>query len=265
MNELDGCMEEINEHGLAVVLLLADVVGANAPVDEGPQVGVNSVQLPRFVLDTCATAEQAARVLRETPQYDGGMPLHYLIADASGHAFVRERDRDGTGHVVEAGGTSLCVTNHPVHRRPDPAAPPRDDDETMLTYGRPETLTARARSAPLSASRLRETLDEVRFDARNAGRYPVRTLWRTVFDLDDRVMWSRFYLGDRPDGSPATTRRSPSGSSPGDLRPTGAAHRGVTGCSVPGPGPGAACVTSSAGGTDQIGDQAGGVSRTGRT
>src|SRR5690606_28886756 len=59
MNELDGCMEGVNEHGLAVALNLADAENAGTPVDAGPQVGVSSGQLPRFLLDTCRTAEEA--------------------------------------------------------------------------------------------------------------------------------------------------------------------------------------------------------------
>ena len=32
-------MEGVNEHGLAVMLLLADVESAGAPIEAGPQVG----------------------------------------------------------------------------------------------------------------------------------------------------------------------------------------------------------------------------------
>jgi hypothetical protein len=199
MNELDGCTEGINEHGLAVVLLIADAENANPPVAAGPQVGISSIQLPRFVLDTCENVEQAKQALLAAKQYDLGTPLHYLIADASGRAFVWEHTRGGVDHIVEADGESLCVTNHPLHRQADPA---RDTEETMLTHQRLETLSERTKSGPMSLPRLREALDEVRFDARMAEPYPLRTLWRTVFDLDDRTMATHFYLGDTDDGEP---------------------------------------------------------------
>jgi hypothetical protein len=86
MNELDGCMEGINEHGLAVVLNLADAENASGPADAGPQVGVSSAQLPRFLLDTCRTAEEAKEALLDAKQYDLGVALHYLVADPSGAA-----------------------------------------------------------------------------------------------------------------------------------------------------------------------------------
>lgn len=200
MNELDGCMEGINEHGLAVALLIADAETAGEPVRAGPQVGISSVQLPRFVLDTCRTVEEAQQALLAAKQYDLGTPLHYLIADASGRAFVWEHTHGGVEHIVDADGEALCVTNHLLHKGTDPLNPPRDNEETMLTHERLATLTERTKAGPMSAAGLRAALDEVRCDAEKAGNYPIRTLWRTVFDLDDRTMSTRFYLGDTADG-----------------------------------------------------------------
>ncbi|WP_020573146.1 C45 family autoproteolytic acyltransferase/hydolase [Actinopolymorpha alba] len=201
MSDLDGCTEGINEHGLAVVLLLADTESTSgSPVDAGPQVGLSSMQLPRFVLDTCENVEQAKQALLGAKQYDLGIPLHYLIADRTGRAFVWEHSNGGVDHIIEADGEALCVTNHPLHRPIDPANPPRDNAETMLTYQRHEHLREQVKDGPMSAARLREVLDEVRFDARKADALPVRTLWRTVFDLDELTMAAHFYLGDAPDG-----------------------------------------------------------------
>lgn len=201
MNELDGCTEGINEHGLAVVMLLADAESAGAPVEAGPQVGVSSLQLPLYVLDTCRNVDEAKQALLGAKQYDLGIPLHYLFADRSGHAFVWERGAGGVEHIVEADGESLCVTNHFLHLPVDPAKAAHDDPmTTMLTYQRHRELTDRAKAGPTSAAGVRETLDDVRFDARRAGALPVRTLWRTVFDLDEATMSAHFYLGDDADG-----------------------------------------------------------------
>jgi hypothetical protein len=201
MNELDGCMDGLNEHGLAVVLLVADAETASTLEPAGPQVGLSPTQLPRYVLDTCANVAQAKRALLDAKQYHLGIPLHYLIADRTG-AFVWEHDGGGVEHIVPGDGGRLCVTNHMLHRRPDPQHPPRDNDETMLTHQRLATLTARTGAGPMSRARLGELLDEVRFDAARAGRYPIRTLWQTVIDLDEITMSTRFYLGDDADGRP---------------------------------------------------------------
>jgi hypothetical protein len=201
MSELDGCMEGINEHGLAVALLIADAESASAPVDAGPQVGLASTQLPRFLLDTCATAAEALDTLLAAKQYDLGIPLHYLVADRSGDAFVWERGPGGDEHAVRTDG-ALCVTNHLVHRHRDPADLPEDNAQTMLTYQRYRTISERSAGTALSGERLREALDAVRVDAATDTPYPIRTLWRTVFDLERNTMATQFYLSDAADGAP---------------------------------------------------------------
>ncbi|MCO1658949.1 C45 family peptidase [Pseudonocardia humida] len=206
MNELDGCMEGINEHGLAVALLLADVESTSAPDVAGPQVGLSSTQLPRFLLDTCASAAQAVDALLGAKQYDLGAPLHYLVADRSGDAFVWERGPGGDEHVVRSDGGALCVTNHPLRRHRDPADLPADNPETALTYQRYRTISERSQGTDLSGERMREALDAVQVDSTTDTPYPLRTLWRTVFDLERTTMATRFYLGDAPDGTP---RHSP--------------------------------------------------------
>jgi hypothetical protein len=202
MSELDGCMEGINEHGLAVALLIAEAETATAPVDAGPQVGLAGAQLPRFLLDTCATAADAAAALLDAKQYDLGTPLHYLVADRSGEAFVWERGPGGDEHVVRVDAGALCVTNHPLRRHPDPDDLPVDTAETMLTYQRYRTLHERSARADRTGDVLREALDAVRVDATTDTPYPIRTLWRTVFDLELRTMATHFYLGDAGDGAP---------------------------------------------------------------
>lgn len=205
MNELDGCMEGVNEHGLAVALLIADAETAAPPLTTGPQVGLSSVQLPRFVLDTCATAAEARAALLDAKQYDLGTPLHYLIADASGDAFVWERGPAGDEHIISVDGGALCVTNHLLHKQPAAEARPADDEESLFTYSRYQALRERTQDTTLSGADLRVSLDALGFDASSPTDYPVRTLWRTVFDLDARAMATRFYLGDTPEGSARNT------------------------------------------------------------
>lgn len=195
MEELDGAMEGVNSHGLAVALLIADAAGAAPPGDVSPQVGLSSVQLPRFLLDTCATAAEAREALYAAKQYDHGLPLHYLVADASGDAFVWERGPGGHEHVTTSTGGALCVTNHQLFAHPDVDRLPADTADTMLTYQRLRALSA-STATTMSAKSVRAALDEVRFDATTAEGDPVRTLWRSVFDLTARTMATEFYLGE---------------------------------------------------------------------
>ncbi|MBB5084638.1 C45 family autoproteolytic acyltransferase/hydolase [Nonomuraea endophytica] len=194
MTEFDGCMDGVNEAGLAVVLLIADFESAEPPEDFSPRAGVNSVQLPRFLLDTCETAEQAKAALREVTMYDFGMPLHYLIADAHGQAFVWE----GPGHVTEAGDGALCVTNHLLHRHPDPKALPEDTPESFASYARLRTLHERSQDAVMGPADLRASLLEVA----QTGDPSMRTLYSSYFDTAERTMAVRFYLGEGRGHSP---------------------------------------------------------------
>ncbi|MFI6496677.1 C45 family autoproteolytic acyltransferase/hydolase [Nonomuraea typhae] len=194
MSEFDGCMDGINEAGLAVVLLIADFETATPPEDLSPQTGVNSVQLPRFLLDTCESAEQAKAALLRAEQYDFGTPLHYLVADASGQAFVWE----GPDHVAEAGDGPLCVTNHLLRRHPDPAALPEDTPGSFGSFSRLRSLHERSKGAIMSAGDLRASL----LEAEQAGDPTMRTLWSTQFDTAARTMTARFYLGEGRGHSP---------------------------------------------------------------
>nr|BFE86820.1 hypothetical protein GCM10020093_094210 [Planobispora longispora] len=109
MNELDGCMEGINAAGLTVALLIADAEATVAgPAMSAPQAGVNEVQLPRFVLDTCEDVEQAKKALLEAEQYVTGVACHYLIADGSGRAFVWERETTAPG-TSSSPGKERCA------------------------------------------------------------------------------------------------------------------------------------------------------------
>ncbi|MFB9902981.1 C45 family autoproteolytic acyltransferase/hydolase [Allokutzneria oryzae] len=199
MDTLDGCMDGVNEHGLAVVLLIADAENAGEPVAAGPQVGLSSIQLPRFLLDTCATVAEAKAALLDAKQYDLGTPLHYLVADASGDCFVWERGAGGDEHITAGDGGALCVTNHLLNRHPDPEDLPADNAETMRTYERYRKLSHSTKAA-MSGPGVRAALDDVSYAPDTDPHYPIRTLWRSVFDLGERSVATRFYLGDTDAG-----------------------------------------------------------------
>lgn len=186
MMDLDGCMDGVNEAGLAVALLIADVGNAEPPAMMGPQAGINSVQLPRFLLDTCANVAQAKQALLTAKQYDWGMPLHYIVADAEGQAFVWEG-----GQIIEVGDAPLCVTNHPLLRHPDPADLPKDTEETLETFGRLRSLHDASKGVTMSPQDLRASLGAV-----VATQDTWRTTWTTVFDTHERTLSTRFYLSD---------------------------------------------------------------------
>lgn len=78
----------MNEKGLAIGLAAVDDAQPGTRPDR-PTVG--SVRIIRLVLDTAATVEEAIHVFENhNIDFDGGPPLHYLVADASGKSVAIE-------------------------------------------------------------------------------------------------------------------------------------------------------------------------------
>ncbi|MGY6656896.1 C45 family autoproteolytic acyltransferase/hydrolase [Amycolatopsis sp. TRM77291] len=197
MSTMDGGTEGVNEAGLVVTLLMAEVETA-MPLDHGPQAGLSVLQVCRYLLDTCETVEEAKEALMLAKQYAHGAPCHYIVADTSGRGFVYERGAHDVEYFVEVADGPLCVTNHLLHRHPDLDALPEDNPETMRTYERLRTITKEADSGT------RDALDTVAFAVEPGA--PWRTLWRSVLDPSARTLSTRFYLGDGENG---TARHTP--------------------------------------------------------
>jgi hypothetical protein len=78
----------MNEKGLAIGLAAVDDAEPGSRPDR-PTVG--SIRIIRLVLDTAATVEEALRVFQDhNIDFDGGPPLHYLVADATGKSAAIE-------------------------------------------------------------------------------------------------------------------------------------------------------------------------------
>lgn len=199
---LGGCIDGVNGAGL-VVAMLADDEAVGAEVTLAPAVGLNEIQLLRFLLDTCTSTAEARAALGAAEQHWMFLACHFVVADAGGDSFVWERAAGG-GHVVEGGGEVQVVTNHRLHGRPTLDDLP-DDDGPSATYARARTLTAAVagRAGPLSAEQVRATHACVHREQPGSA---VRTLWHAVYDAADRGVDVSFYLGEDHGGG---VRRSP--------------------------------------------------------
>ncbi|MGH9263310.1 MAG: C45 family autoproteolytic acyltransferase/hydrolase [Acidimicrobiales bacterium] len=189
---LGGCIDGVNSEGLVVALLADDESGAADPT-LAPAVGLNEIQLLRFVLETCATTGEAREALLSAKQHYMFLPCHYLVADASGDSFVWERTANRE-HLVEGGGRVQVVTNHLLHNRPSLDDLPAEDGPSA-TYARARRLTAAlaAPPGPMSTEELKEAHACVHRDDPGAS---VRTLWHGIYDAADRSLDVSFYLGE---------------------------------------------------------------------
>lgn len=198
---LGGCIDGVNAEGL-VVALLADDETVDRDPTLAPAVGLNEIQLLRFVLETCATASDARQALLAAKYSYMFLPCHFVVADAGGDSFVFERSANAD-HLVEGAGAVQVVTNHPLHRRSSPDDLPTGDGPSA-TYARARRLAAAV------AGRTSLTPDDIKAAHACVDREdpasPSRTLWHGVYDAFDRSLDVSFYLGDLPAGG---ARRSP--------------------------------------------------------
>ena len=123
-------MDGINEAGLAVALL-ADNESPDPEPTGGPQVGLAEQQIVRYLLDTCATVDEAKEALLLAKQYYFFVPCHFVVADRSGRSFVWEHSAAHNREAIVEGdrfaaGRTVC-TNHLLHPRADLTDLPAED------------------------------------------------------------------------------------------------------------------------------------------
>lgn len=201
----------VNSEGLAVALL-NDGETLNGPLWEPLAthgVGLSEGQVPRFLLETCATAEEALMALLATKQYYVTGPCHYLVGDRTGRAFVWEyssvRNRH---HVIEAAGAPLPVTNHLLHEH-QPLNPDSTQDSMrrlgILRDGIDATQGGFSRERIRGVNRAAHATLAVGEGQYQSATHPTRTLWQAQYDLDAAGVDIDFYLGE----SEGAFRRSP--------------------------------------------------------
>lgn len=196
-----GGMDGVNDAGLTVALL-ADNESPDPEPTGGPQVGLSEQQIVRYLLDTCATVDEAKEALLLAKQYYFFVPCHFVVADRSGRSFVWEhspgRNREAIIEPDAETGRRVICTNHLLHRWPDPAELP-DEDGSMgtaaFTYSRWKALNRSAGTGGVvDHDQIREQFRAVRFEAPVEG---ARTFWHAIYDVEDPSVEASYYLHDR--------------------------------------------------------------------
>jgi predicted choloylglycine hydrolase len=195
--DLLGCIDGINEKGLAVALLADD-----ASPDRKPSVGagLNELTLTRFVLDRCATAKQARALLSSAPYHYSFTPCHYMICDASGDSFVWEITPDlKKRFVIDGAGKPQIVTNHLLGVYGEQNLP---EGNSFDRYRRlkHEIMNRHESVSEAEALSINQCV-AVPKEAKGAA-----TLWHAVYDLSARKVKISFFLGRNAQGA---DRRTP--------------------------------------------------------
>ncbi|HEU5181227.1 MAG TPA: C45 family autoproteolytic acyltransferase/hydrolase [Candidatus Polarisedimenticolia bacterium] len=228
---LSGVLDGINSEGLTVTLAMDDEIfsgGTPEPTRE-PAVGLGELQTLRLLLDTCATVEEAKQTLMATKQYYQYVPIHYLIADRFGNAFVWEYSQQhNKEYIVESPGQPLIMTNFTLHTRLEDGKPP-SPEKARPTCKRYAYLREKLATGKFDDKALRgfhQNVDAQMSQAADPSHPPERTFWHAFYYPEDRRVRLSYYLRDEPyPGNerlvrPVRTdylefRLKPSGSKPG--------------------------------------------------
>jgi predicted choloylglycine hydrolase len=224
---LSGTIDGMNEAGL-VVSLMADEE-AMAQIHEphpGPvqAIGLHELQVMRYLLDICATAEEAKDALLLVKQHYQLMPCHYIIGDCHGNSFVYENSTGrNVQHIVDGQGQPQVVTNFQLHRHPSRQQMPGPafslDTNAFWRYRTLENLlyqhrgrftedAMKASNACVSMHEMFKLLGNDPADHRIAASMRTRTLWHSLYNLEERRVVFDFYLGETNNGTPIYEIRS---------------------------------------------------------
>jgi Acyl-coenzyme A:6-aminopenicillanic acid acyl-transferase len=224
---LSGVLDGINSEGLTVTLAQDnDLVEVMEPT-RTPGVGLGELQTLRLLLDTCANVEEAKQALMETKQYYQFVPVHYLIADRHGKAFVWEYSAShNKEYVVESPGQPLVMTNFTLHTRLEDGKPP-SPEKARPVCKRYAYLREKLATANLDDKTIRgfhQNVDAQMSQAADTTRPPMRTFWHAFYYPEDRRVRLSYYLGEEPyPGEPRLVRQIRSDYVEFKLEPTGGA------------------------------------------
>jgi predicted choloylglycine hydrolase len=202
---LSGVLDGINSEGLTVALLADDELMGKYRMEPTLEsaVGLGVQQVLRFLLDTCADVEQAKDALLMTKQFYEAIPVHYIIADRHGKAFVWEYSQaHNKEYIIENDGKPLVTTNFSLHRYQKGGKPPSAELARKVCPRYCRLIDGMAMHPDkFSLDFIKENHKAV--DAVGPslapGRPVGRTLWHALYFPERRQLQVSFYLRDESD------------------------------------------------------------------
>lgn len=182
-------LEGINSEGLAVIHL-AD---ADTRMDHDDlstmqtRPGFNEFLPVQYLLDNCATVQEAKTALGKIEHYHVAIPVHLLIADKKGDSFVFEYSYDGTKKVFIDGirKSPFKITNFQLNRLTDQNLIRKMEfNSTENGYDRYKILENRISSIQLPfTENLIENINTDVYIHKDNEEELERTLFHSIYDL----------------------------------------------------------------------------------
>jgi hypothetical protein len=203
---LSGALDGMNSEGLTVSIALDDELFTKYKMEPtfAPAVGLGELQTLRLLLDTCANVEDAKEALLRTKQYYQYIPVHYLIADRFGNAFVWEySEAHNKEYIIENPGHPLVLTNFSLNKHMEGNNPP-SADLARATCRRYAYLTSTLAATPAGITedalrQIHRNVDAQAPAAANQKRPPIRTFWHALYYPEQRRVKISYYLHDDGD------------------------------------------------------------------
>lgn len=201
---LGGVLDGINSAGLTVAVLADDELMQTHDMQATgvAQAGFNEIQILRFLLDTCATVEEAKLALMSATTYYSYLPCHYIVGDREGNSFVWEWSHARNKHyIIDGNGQPQVTTNFMLHKYLAGKEPPAESS-TFGSFNRYRNLLGRiSREQGQCTPEFMKTNNRsvACTVLRDPGRAAHRTLWHVLYDTHERSLDADFYLRDEPD------------------------------------------------------------------
>ena len=218
---LSGVLDGINSEGLMICVNGDEIAMAKNSNQRITNVGVgfNELQSMRYLLDNCASVEEAKRALLQNKHYFTNIPCHYLIADREGNSFVFEFSPDrSNAQVIENKGKYQLLTNHPLSQFserkivrfflktfPEKFSLVKTGTSSFQRYKQLEVFLKgnnkkytkefiKKTNSEVTTSKVAEWIPDIyRKEVVNQPGFS-RTLWHSLYDGNERSLEVKFYL-----------------------------------------------------------------------
>ena len=198
---LGGVLDGINSEGLVVSILAEEESLQKVGREPGDEVGMHELMSMRYLLDNCQNVEEAKEALLSLKHYYSFIPCHYIVADQSGKSFIFEFSPNRNRNYILDGDGPQCITNHLVSHHKTIGELSKEDPGSSFSrfMTLQESVGAEKKFSLEQIAAINARVAVPPYIPGNKEYAPGRTLWYAQYDIDNRTLTVKFYLGEKPD------------------------------------------------------------------